>query len=413
MAVPMFDADQHYYETDDAFTRYLPKQFLDENRAVRVVRTPDRPEGRIFFGEDKVTFFGVNPVDAIGWPGQLLEYFKQGGGKGDAVTGNVRADDIPESRHRDLRLRWMVEHGVVGTLMFPTTAVGVEYQLQCDVPALNATLTAFNRWIEEEWGFGSPESPIYSAPLLNLTDIDWAVAELERVIAQGAKLVHLRPGPVGGKRSPADPAHDGFWARCAEAEIPVDFHLGNSGESVYYSALWGETPSAPQHRFSPFQRVTSFGERAISDTLLALVTHNLFGRVPNLTVMSIEHGSEWVGPLLKKMDRAARMCGPKDWTYGVLTERPREIFKRHVKVAPFPEDNILGLIELIGEDAVVAGSDWPHPEGEVVPLDFAARIEGKVPDHTYLKVMHDNVAKVLGLPALQTASAVTTDVQPN
>jgi predicted TIM-barrel fold metal-dependent hydrolase len=405
MPIPMFDADEHYYETDDAFTRYLPKKFLDENRAVRVVRTADRPEGRIFFGDQKVTFFGVNPVEAIGRPGQLLEYFKQGGGKGDAVTGNVKADDIPESRSRQLRLNWMAEQGVVGTLMFPTTAVGVEYQLQSDVEALNAALTAFNRWLEDEWGFGGAESPIYSAPLLNLTDIDWAVAELERVLARGAKLVHLRPGPVAGKRSPADPAHDPFWSRCAEAGIPVDFHLGNSGESAYYSALWGETANPPQHRFSPFQRVTSFGERAISDTLLALVTHNLFGRIPNLTVMSIEHGCEWVAPLLKKMDRAARMCGPKDWTYGVLTERPREIFKRHVKVAPFPEDNIIGLIELLGEDAVVAGSDWPHPEGEAAPLDFAARIEGKVPETTYRKVVHDNAAKVLGLPLLHTAAA--------
>lgn len=405
MAIPMFDADQHYYETDDAFTRYLPQKFLDENRAVRIVRTPDRPEGRVCFGDQKITFFGVNPVDAIGRPGQLLTYFKQGGGKGNAVTGDVRADDIPESRNRQLRLAWMAGQQVVGTLMFPTTAVGVEYQLQSDVEALTASLTAFNRWIEEEWGFGSAESPIYAAPLLNLTDMDWAVKELERVLDRGARLVHLRPGPVAGKRSPADPAHDPFWVRCAEAGIPVDFHLGNSGESDYYSALWGETPNPPNHRFSPFQRVTSFGERAISDTLLALVTHNLFGRVPNLTVMSIEHGSEWVGPLLKKMDRAARMCGPKDWTHGVLTERPREIFKRHVKVAPFPEDNIVGLIELLGEDAVVAGSDWPHPEGEVVPMDFAARIEGKVPESTYRKVVHDNTVKTLGLPILEAASA--------
>jgi predicted TIM-barrel fold metal-dependent hydrolase len=131
----------------------------------------------------------------------------------------------------------------------------------------------------------------------------------------------------------------------------------------------------------------------------------LFGRVPNLTVMSIEHGCEWVAPLLKKMDRAARMCGPKDWTYGVLTERPRDIFKRHVKVAPFPEDNIIGLVELLGEDAVVAGSDWPHPEGEVVPSDFAARIEGKVPESVYRNVVHDNVVRALGLTVPQTTAA--------
>lgn len=398
MAIPMFDADEHYYEPDDAFTRFLPKRFLEEGRAVQIVRTPDRPEGRVFFGGEKITFFGVNPVEATGQPGQLLEYFKAGGGKGNAVTGVTKADDIPESRDRSRRLKWMAEQGVAATLMFPTIAVGVEYQLQRDPEALNATLTAFNRWLEEQWGFGSPDSRIYSAPLLNLTDVDWAVAELERVLDHGAKVVHLRPGPVAGVRSPADPAHDPFWARCAEAGVPVDFHLGNSGETEYYSALWGESPNPPNHRFSPFQRVTSFGERAISDTLLALITHNLFTRVPGLHVMSIEHGCEWVGPLLKKMDRAARMCGPKDWPYGVVKERPRDVFKEHVMVSPYPEDNIIGLIELLGVDAVIAGSDWPHPEGEKYPLDFAGRIKDRLSEDDLLKVMHNNTARALGLP---------------
>ncbi|GAA4546381.1 amidohydrolase family protein [Pseudonocardia xishanensis] len=400
MNVPMFDADQHYYESDDAYTRYLPKRFLDEGRAVRVVRSEDKQYGRIFFGDQKITFFGTNPVETTGHPGALLEYFRSGGGTGNALThkGVLNADDLPESRDRARRLAWLREQGVEGTLMFPTSAVGVEYQLQSDVEAMNATLTAFNRWLEDDWGFGSTESPIYCAPLLNLTDLDWALEELDRVLARGAKVVHLRPGPVGLTRSPADPVHDPFWARCAEAGVPVDFHLGNSGETDYYSGLWGERRDLPQHRFSPFQRVTSFGERAIGDTLLALVTHNLFGRVPDLKVMSIEHGSEWVRPLLKKMDRAARMCGPKDWPFGVVTERPREIFKRHVLVSPFPEDDIIGLVELLGPDAVAAGSDWPHPEGEVVPRDYVARIEGRLPEGDLLKVMHDNTATALGLP---------------
>jgi hypothetical protein len=47
MTLPMFDADQHYYEPDDAFTRYLPKRFIEANRAVRVIRTKDQPQGRL------------------------------------------------------------------------------------------------------------------------------------------------------------------------------------------------------------------------------------------------------------------------------------------------------------------------------------------------------------------------------
>jgi predicted TIM-barrel fold metal-dependent hydrolase len=402
--LPMIDADEHYYEPDDAFIRFLPKSFIDEGRAVRIVREENKAQGRVFIGGKKVTFFGVNPCDATGEPGALLAYFKAGGGTGDALfhKGITTADDLPESRVRDARLKWLAAENIEATLIFPTIAVGVEYQLATtDLLALNATLTAFNRWLEEDWGYGT-DSPIYGVPLLNLTDIDWAVQELDRVIERGARVVHLRPGPVAGK-SPADPSHDPFFVRCAEAGVAVAFHLGNTGESEYYSAMWGENPNPPNHRFSPFQRVTSFGERAIGDTLCALITHNLFGRVPDLRVLSIEFGSEWVRPLIKKMDRAARMCGPKDWPFGHVAERPRDVFQRHVKVAPYPEDDTVALVEYLGADCVLAGSDWPHPEGERQPYHFADRIRDRLSDDDYRKVVHDNTAGVLGLPTMATA----------
>ena len=33
------------------------------------------------------------------------------------------------------------------------------------------------------------------------------------------------------------------------------------------------------------------------------------------------------------------------WLGGQLTERPSAIFKRHVRVVPYPEDDTVGLIE--------------------------------------------------------------------
>jgi hypothetical protein len=90
MTLPMFDADEHYYEPDDAFTRYLPKRFIEENRAVRVIRTKDRPQGRLFFGDQKITFYGVNPVEATKEPGALLKYFKIAAGTGNASPAMSR-----------------------------------------------------------------------------------------------------------------------------------------------------------------------------------------------------------------------------------------------------------------------------------------------------------------------------------
>lgn len=391
------DADQHYYETDDCFTRYMPEKFIRERRALEVVRRPGDERSRLFIGDEKVAFFGANPCENTGRPGALLEYFETGGGTGNALFhgGMISADELPASRSKASRIELLDEMAVEATLLFPTIGVGVEYQLSKDREAYLASLNAFNRWLDDDWGYGA-EGRLIGVPLLTLTDIDWAVNELERVIALGARMVHLKAGPVDG-RSPADPSHDPFWARCEEAGIPVAFHLGNSGEAEYYSAMWGENPNPPNHRYSPFQRVTSFGERSIHDTLLALVTHNLFGRFPRLKVLSVEFGSEWVEPLLKKMDRSARMCGPNDWPFGAVTERPREIFKRHISISPYPEDNVVALARLIGEDAVIAGSDWPHPEGVIAPTSLAAPLVADLSPIAVRKIMRDNSAGLIGL----------------
>lgn len=107
--------------------------------------------------------------------------------------------------------------------------------------------------------------------------------------------------------------------------MAVAFHIGDSGLCETYTAMWSERLRPPLHRYSPFQRVTAFGERAIHDTLAALITHNLFGRFPTPTVLSTRERLRMVRPLLKKVDRAAKTCGPSDWPFGDPGERLREM----------------------------------------------------------------------------------------
>lgn len=398
------DADNHYYEPDDCFTRHIEAGFADQavhiRRADPATTSGDGDSasryGAVYIGEERLKYFTATPSDATGQPGALQAYFKGSSGKGDAllVQGLIAADDLPASQDRSLRLQLMDEQGVEAALMFPTLAVGVEHELRDNPAALYANLRSFNRWLEDDWGYGRDGRSI-GVPLLSLIDIDLAVDELERLLEAGAKTVYLKPGPLPG-RSPADPIHDAFWARCEDASIPVLFHLGNSGLTEFYSALWGEKPNPPSHRLSPFQRLTSFTERTITDTLAALIFHNLFGRFPNLTVASIEHGADWVPTLLRKMDRAVKMTGPRDWLFGPIDDRPSEVFRQHVKVNPFPEERVQPLIDAIGVDNVLGGSDWPHPEGTASPADLADRMTDL--SHADLRaVLRDNTASLIGL----------------
>ena len=123
----------------------------------------------------------------------------------------------PEYRDRDRRLALMDAQGVEAALLLPSLGVTLEHFMKEDVEQTCANLRAFNRWLDEDWGFAY-RGRIFAVPLLSLLDLDWAIAELEWLLARGARAVHLRPGPQAG-RSPADLAFDPFWARIDEAGV--------------------------------------------------------------------------------------------------------------------------------------------------------------------------------------------------
>ena len=65
-----------------------------------------------------------------------------------------------------------------------------------------ASVHAFNLWLDEDWGFDRPDHRIIAAPIISLADPDAAVAEVEFVLARGAKMVLVRPAPVPGVVKP-------------------------------------------------------------------------------------------------------------------------------------------------------------------------------------------------------------------
>ena len=117
--------------------------------------------------------------------------------------------------------------------------------------------------------------------------------------------------------------------------------------------------------------------------MAALISHRLFERFTNIRMASIKMGAFWVPWLLQSMERA---YGQEP---GKFFEDPIETFKRHVWIAPFHEDSVLKLKELLGADNLLLGSDWPHAEGLVDPTDFALDLDG-FSDEEVKKVMRDN-----------------------
>lgn len=388
----LFDADAHYYEPRDAFTRYIEPKYRD--KAVHVLQDEEGKD-QIFVGDRPFAF--LSPLyEKVAPPGSLREMLRSLS-KSGSISDTARDQPMqPEYVNLDARLAVMDAEGVESSLMLPSLGVCVEHIMKDDIPQTYANLRAFNRWLDDDWGFNH-EGRIFAVPLLSLLDIDLAIAELEYVLAQGARVVHLRPGPVAGK-SIADPCFDPFWSRVQEAGVPVAFHISESGYNELYSVAWGEEANPTSHQQSAYQWTFFYGDRPIMETIGALILHNLFGRFPGVQVLSVENGSLWVPYLLKVMDKMKGMGRNGPWLGGRVEGRPSKIFREHVTVAPYHEENIPALVELIGAERVVLGSDFPHPEGLAHPRDFAAGL-GELTGNDVRRIMRDNGRQLVGLGA--------------
>ena len=383
-----FDIDNHYYEAEDAFTRHIDKAFA--KRAVQWIELRGRK--RILVG-GKLDKFIPNPTfDPVTHPGTLEDYFRgenpEGKSMAELFAGKIEPIR-PEYRDRTARLERMEEQGLEAIVLFPTLGCGIEQPLRRDPGATHAALQAFNQWLDEDWGFHHQDK-IFAVPMLTLMNPDQAVEQLEWVLERGARMVHLRPAPVPrGNRSVSlgDLQHDGFWARIAEAGVPVAFHAGDSGYGKQVAAWEGPRPMEGFRGGNPFAMATQPG-RAILDSMAALLCHGVFDRFPNLRVASVENGSFWVPWLFKNLKKA----------YGqmpsMFAKDPAEAFRRHVYVAPYFEDDIRELADLIGVEHVLFGSDFPHAEGLPAPLDFLKELDG-FEEADVRAIMRDNQRKLL------------------
>jgi predicted TIM-barrel fold metal-dependent hydrolase len=68
-------------------------------------------------------------------------------------------------------------------------------------------------------------------------------------------------------------------------------------------------------------------------------------------------------------------------------------------VNPFWEDGLAELIEAIGSDRVLFGSDFPHPEGLAEPLRFVDDLPDNLSHVDVAKIMGGNLGALLKVPA--------------
>ncbi len=386
---PVYDADNHYYETADAFLRYLPKQYRNEFQYVEVRgRTKLAVAGRI-------TNYIPNPTfEIVAAPGSHEKWYRAQNPEGLSLR-ELQGEPIaaPQAfRSSAERLTLMDEQGLHASLFFPTLASVIEERMNHDHVLMASVIHSLNQWVDEEWGFAR-EGRIFAAPVIGLADVDLAIDELEWALKRGARSIIMRPAPISGfksRRSPGAAEFDPFWARCAEAKIFVNLHLSDSGYDQHYRKWSGGegNENGGFDRSDPLQEMFDPMSRAIFDMIAALVCHGVPARFPDIRFVSVENGSVWVRELVRLFKKS----------YGQAPQNfagdPLEMFRRNFFVVPFYEDDVRGLADMIGMNRVLFGSDYPHAEGLGTPLDFLNELEG-FSDAEVKAVMSDNLKGLL------------------
>ena len=383
----IFDFDGHYYEAADAFTRHADRRL--GARGVQWAETDGKV--RLLVG-GRINRYIANPTfDPVSKPGALYHWYRGNPERQSIVEAFGELEPIQAAyRDRDARLAAMDAQGVGATLLFPTMGVGLEEALKDDPEAGAQVFEAFNRWLEDDWGYAY-RNRIFAVPYVPLLDPVAAHAELARLIDRGARIVNVRNAPVpiaGGHRSPFEPDYDAFWGLAAEHGVVIATHAGLDGYDAIVN-MWERSNESSLFR-SPLRGLLTKG-RAVTDFYGAAVCQLLFERFPALRMASVENGAGWIPDLLHRLADAANR------NPGYFREDPVEAFRARVWVTPFWEDDVQALATSIPVERLLLGSDWPHAEGVVEPLDFAAESLAWADDAVLRRIARDNAVELIGV----------------
>ncbi|GAA3253890.1 amidohydrolase family protein [Nonomuraea helvata] len=210
-----------------------------------------------------------------------------------------------------------------------------------------------------------------------LQDPELACVELDRCLDSGHRGVEI--GNHVGDRDLDDPGVVRFLQHCAERNVPVFVHP------------W-DLPAGPRiERWMAQWLVGMPAETHLS--ILAMILGGVFDRVPDTLRICFAHGGGsfafWLGRFENAWHRRHDLVG--------VSERPPSHYLGRFSVdsAVFDERALRLLVDTLGEDHVMLGSDFPYPLGESPPGDLI-RNAGFLSGAARTKLLAANAEAFLG-----------------
>jgi uncharacterized protein len=225
----------------------------------------------------------------------------------------------------------------------------------------------------------------YQIPIHN---IDFAIAEVHRVVALGGKSLQLPVFPAEfGLPDYYDDRYSPLFAAIEDTGLPICCHIG------FKTSLDELTQRDPTPQkgimvsMTPLMTAESFG---------MWIMGGVFARFPRLKVVFVEPGLAWVAWWLHIADDMVRRQG---YEFPAISELPSFYFHRNVSLTFIEEDFSLELLrDRIGVENILWSSDYPHPvtswphSREVVAQQFRS-----IPAYDRKLILSENAQRVWNL----------------
>jgi predicted TIM-barrel fold metal-dependent hydrolase len=381
MAMQLISADNHIDMT------YCPPDLWSEAAPAKwrglVPWTEERDDGLhwIVDGNDQGMWNGVGPGFMKYEKGSFshIDEMADLGFEWDYRRGAVARPTTPEWRVKDLDKDGVQAEIVYGCLRINEIIGNHEIRDWCD--------TVYNDWVAD---FAKQSDPNRVFPLALIPNVDPKVAAAE--VRRCARL-GLRGGDLAFKGMGLPLWHhdwDALWQASAECKFPVSFH------STGFKAVRAPDNPAMEKEYATEYRLvrSALFQLDTMEVLVSVLASGACERFPDFNFVLGESGVTWLPYVFDRLDTEyhdrARSLGFK--------MKPSDYFRRQGYVTYQQDAFLEPIVPLIGEDRIMWGSDYPHPDclwpdSHKILADNLS----KFPESTQRKIVHDNVAKLYNI----------------
>ncbi|MEE8043292.1 MAG: amidohydrolase family protein [Pseudomonadales bacterium] len=363
----IIDGDSHFMEPLDLFERYTEAKYRE--RAVRVGKDPKTGNSALLV--DGATMMYTDSGDLIG---ALVGYGqKEAGASLDTFDRYLATND--QWQDMGARVEFLTSEGFDAQVIYPSLGLIWEGNVG-DAHLAAALCRAYNSWAFEITA--DHRNCLFPAAHISLRDSNLAVLEMQRVAKLGCRTIFVGAAPVDGK-SFGHPKLDPVWAAAQDLDLSVGIHL--VGHPQYTGHQWyrDEQPG--------FMFITM---NVIQDPRMALTTmvyDGVFERFADLRVATIEAMAGWVGEWLERLDYRFQYMAE---TSG-MKRSAREYFDRNIWICGDPEEKMLRhVVEFAGDEKFFIGSDYPHAEGFLHPIETARKVLSALPADSVTRIIERN-----------------------